>query len=74
MLDAFFDPESVAVVGASTNPVKLGHAVLKNLVDGGYSQRGKVYPINPKADQILKSCIFPIFVNLQHFPAYNNVY
>jgi acetyltransferase len=59
MLDAFFDPKSVAVIGASTNPVKLGHAVLKNLVDGGYSNRGKVYPINPKADEILSYKAYP---------------
>ena len=53
MLKAFFQPDSVAVIGASSNPSKLGHAVLKNLVDGGYAQRGKVYPINPGADSIL---------------------
>jgi len=53
MLNAFFAPASVAVVGASTNPAKLGYAVLENLVKGGFVERGKVYPINPKADEIL---------------------
>ncbi len=38
LLKEFFEPGSVAVVGASANPVKLGHAVLKNLVEGGYSR------------------------------------
>ena len=52
-LDTFFKPESIAVIGASTNPEKLGYAVVKNLLDGGYSQRGKVYPINPSATEIL---------------------
>jgi acetate---CoA ligase (ADP-forming) len=52
-LDAFFEPASVAVIGASSNPTKLGHALLKNLVEGGYAQRGMVYPINPKAKEIL---------------------
>ena len=53
MLDTFFKPDSIAVIGASTNPTKLGYAVLKNLVDCGYSARGRVYPINPGAQEIL---------------------
>jgi acetyltransferase len=44
-------PKSVAVIGASTSPDKLGHEILKNILDGGY--QGAVYPINPKADTIL---------------------
>ena len=51
MLDAFFSPQSVAIVGASRDPEKLGYAVLANLKEGGYS--GSLYPINPKADEIL---------------------
>ncbi len=51
MLDAFFNPQSVAVVGASRDPEKLGYAVLSNLQSGGYP--GPLYPINPKADEIL---------------------
>jgi len=47
----------VAVVGASSNPAKLGHVILANIVDGGYE--GKVYPINPKADQILGLRAYP---------------
>ncbi|OQY26531.1 MAG: hypothetical protein B6I38_11205 [Anaerolineaceae bacterium 4572_5.1] len=53
MLDAFFDPKSVAVIGASADPGKLGYAVLENLVKGGYAQKGEIYPINRKADEIL---------------------
>ena len=58
-LDTFFNPESVAVIGASTNPEKLGYAVVKNLLDGGYIHRGKVYPINPSASEILGLRAFP---------------
>lgn len=50
-LDAIFTPASVAVVGASTNPEKYGYQILKNILDAGF--RGKVYPVNPKADRIL---------------------
>lgn len=58
-LRAFFSPASVAVIGASTNPEKLGHAVLKNLVEGGFAGRGRVYPINPKASEILGQRAYP---------------
>ena len=44
-------PRSVAVIGASDSAGKIGNAVMKNLIDGGY--RGEIYPINPKADAIL---------------------
>ena len=59
MLEKFFEPNSVAVIGASTNPEKLGYAVLENLVAGGYVQRGKVYPINPSAKSILDLPVYP---------------
>jgi acetyltransferase len=59
MLNAFFQPESVAVIGASSNPAKLGFAVLKNLVTGGYAARGKVFPINPGGGEILGLKVFP---------------
>jgi acetyl coenzyme A synthetase (ADP forming)-like protein len=59
MLNSFFEPEAVAVIGASTDPDKLGYAVLENLVRGGYAKRGRVYPINPKAGQILGHKAFP---------------
>ncbi len=59
MLEEFFTPKSVAVVGASTSPEKLGYAVLENLVNGGYVKVGKIYPINPKADQILGQKAYP---------------
>ncbi len=51
VLDNFFKPRSVAVIGASRNPAKVGHVILKNLIDGGF--RGRVFPINPEASSIL---------------------
>lgn len=52
-LNAFFEPASIAVIGASPNPAKLGHAVLKNIIDSGYGRYGKLYPIHPRAAEIL---------------------
>ncbi|MCD6236994.1 MAG: acetate--CoA ligase family protein [Thermoplasmata archaeon] len=50
-LKALFEPKSVAVVGASSNPAKIGHKVLSNILAGGY--HGEVYPVNPKGGEIL---------------------
>ncbi|MGI5152287.1 acetate--CoA ligase family protein [Plantactinospora sp. CA-294935] len=44
-------PASVAVIGASAETGKIGNSVMKNLVNGGY--QGEIYPINPKASEIL---------------------
>jgi acyl-CoA synthetase (NDP forming) len=44
-------PKSVAVVGASANPLKLGHMVLKTLINAGFE--GQIYAINPSAAPIL---------------------
>jgi acetyltransferase len=65
MLNAFFEPESVAVIGASTNPDKLGHSVLKNLVEGGYVKIGKIYPINPGAEEILGQRAYPSVLDIE---------
>ncbi|MFX0044161.1 MAG: acetate--CoA ligase alpha subunit, partial [Candidatus Hodarchaeota archaeon] len=47
----FFNPKSIAVIGASSTPGKVGYNVLKNIIDSGYS--GKIFPINPKAGEVL---------------------
>jgi len=65
MLEEFFTPKSVAVVGASTSPGKLGYAVLENLVEGGYVDVGTIYPINPKADEILGKKAYPSVLDVQ---------
>ena len=45
------NPRAVAVIGASAEDGKIGNSVMKNLINGGYA--GKIYPIHPKADEIL---------------------
>lgn len=42
-------PESVALIGASSDPNKIGYAVMRNLL----SFPGRVYPVNPHSEQIL---------------------
>ena len=49
-LKSFFEPGSVAVIGASRVPGKGGYNIIENLLRLGYA--GEIYPINPKAKQI----------------------
>lgn len=51
MLDALFSPRSIAVIGASADPKKVGHAVLNNLKR--FSYRGDLYPVNPSCTEVL---------------------
>jgi acetyltransferase len=51
MLEELFNPSSVAVIGASRNPEKVGHQILRNLIDSGYL--GQLYPVNLKEEKIL---------------------
>ena len=53
--DKLLRPSSVAVIGASSNPDKVGYAVLNNIIAGGFT--GAIYPVNPKSEEILgKKC------------------
>ena len=56
-MEKFFTPQSVALVGASATPGKVGNSVLDSLAKHDY--KGKVYPINPKADEILGIKCYP---------------
>ncbi|MBI4019514.1 MAG: CoA-binding protein [Candidatus Aenigmarchaeota archaeon] len=49
--DPFFKAKSIAVIGASRESGKVGNVIIRNLVDGRYG--GKIFPINPKANEIL---------------------
>jgi len=57
MLDALFNPRSIAVIGASHDPKKVGHAVLNNLIR--YKYRGKLCPVNPSGGEILGLQTYP---------------
>ncbi len=51
MIESLLNPRSIAVIGASREEDKIGNVILKNLLTQGYT--GKIYPVNPKADEIL---------------------
>ena len=56
-LERMFSPKSIAVIGASREPVKIGHATLLNVLVSGYP--GKVYPVNPHSDEIMGLKCYP---------------
>ena len=56
-LDAIFSPASVAVVGASTTPGKVGHDIFVNILKGGYT--GTLYPVNPNARAVASVRAYP---------------
>ena len=56
-MEKFFTPKSVALVGASAKPGKIGNSVLDALGKHGFN--GKVYPINPKEESILGIKCYP---------------
>lgn len=50
-LDVLFRPRSIAVVGASSNPAKMGFQITRNIIDAGFA--GPVIPVNPKGETVL---------------------
>jgi len=57
MLDSLLSPKSVAVIGASRTPGKVGHDILANLINGGFG--GPIVPVNPAAEEVLGLKCYP---------------
>lgn len=56
-LESFFNPKSIAVVGATKTPKSVGNTLMQNLVSGQFS--GKIYPVNPKYDTLFDLKCYP---------------
>jgi len=65
-LDTFFDPRSVAVIGASAGEGKIGNVIVDSLVN--YEFAGRVYPINPNREQIMGVRCYPSIAALPEAP------
>jgi len=65
-LQSFFGPKSVAIIGASRQKGKVGYEILTNLVAGGYP--GKIFPVNPKADEIEGLKCYPDLASIGETP------
>ena len=65
-MSGFFNPKSVAVIGASNTPGKIGNTILDSLLNLDFE--GNVYPINPKADKVLGLKAYPSLSELPEIP------
>ncbi|MEM7819811.1 MAG: CoA-binding protein [Candidatus Aenigmatarchaeota archaeon] len=63
LLNYFFNPKSIAVIGVSRNPKKFGHIIFKNLLESKF--KGKVFAINPNADNILGEKCYPNITDIK---------
>jgi acetyltransferase len=62
MFDAIFKPNSVAIIGASRSPGKVGYEILARIVRSGF--QGRVYPVNPNASEIQGIRCYPSILDV----------
>lgn len=62
-MDGFFSPKSVAIIGASRHPKKVGHVILRNFLEGKF--KGKVFPVNPNAKEIFGVKCYPSVLDIR---------
>ena len=55
-LKTFFNPASIAIIGVSENPKKVGYLVAENLIRQGY--KGEIYFVNPKFDKLFDRPVY----------------
>ncbi len=61
-LDFLFKPKSVAIVGVSEDPIKLGSVLMSNLIKAGYE--GEIYPVNPKYQELMGLKVYPSIASI----------
>jgi acetyltransferase len=61
-LDSVFNPRSVAIIGASRTPGKVGNIITTNIIESGY--KGEIYPINPNSNEILGLKCYPSIIDV----------
>src|SRR3989337_1324062 len=61
-METFFNPSSVAIIGATEKTGSLPGIILKNLLDMGF--KGKIYPVNPKYGNVFGLKCFPSILDI----------
>ncbi|MFQ6060179.1 MAG: CoA-binding protein, partial [Thermoplasmata archaeon] len=61
-MDFFFNPSSVAVIGASTRPGKIGYEIFKSLLNSGF--KGNVYAVHKRGERIAGKVSYPSVLNI----------
>lgn len=62
VLSALLKPSSLAIIGASATPGKIGYSVVINLIESGY--KGGIYPVNPTSNEILGLKCYPSVLDI----------
>ncbi|MBN1392983.1 MAG: acetate--CoA ligase family protein [Sedimentisphaerales bacterium] len=65
-LRKFFNPSSVAIVGASRTKGKVGYELLKSMLDAGY--KGSIFPVNPNTEMIEELKCYPDLASIGQSP------
>ena len=65
-LERLFEPRSIAVLGASNTPHRVGNVIMRNLLEGGFS--GPIMPVNPKYRAVAGVLSYPDVANLPQTP------
>lgn len=63
MLDNFFHAKSIAIIGVSKDTKKVGHVILRNILDGGY--KGRIFVVNPNAGEIAGLRSYPSVASIK---------
>ncbi|OHB75137.1 MAG: acyl-CoA synthetase [Planctomycetes bacterium RBG_16_55_9] len=63
---SFFSPKSVAIVGASRHPGKVGYEILANMLAAGYE--GQIFPVNPRAQTLADLRCYPDLPSIGQVP------
>jgi acetate---CoA ligase (ADP-forming) subunit alpha len=61
-LKPLFEPESIAVIGASNSPNKWGNWMVTRPIQSGY--RGRLFPVNPKEEEIFGLKAYPSILDI----------
>src|SRR2546423_3365318 len=51
-LDLFFNPRTIALIGATDDKRKAGYALFRKIVERSQREGTKVYPVNPRIEEI----------------------
>jgi acetyltransferase len=65
-LQSLFNPQSIAVIGASARPQRIGNVLMRNLLAGGFG--GVIMPVNPKRKAVAGVLTYPNVATLPHTP------
>ena len=65
-INRFFNPKSIAVIGASNSPYRAGHLIMRNLLQGDFN--GPIMPVNAKHQSICGVLSYPSIEDLPQVP------